>query len=209
MKVISNLFIVLGCFCLVSGAVLGLWGHEVAGTLYLVVLSCAFAYLAKETREYGDEPADIDEPEAPPRRRARRSVAGRRDRRTGGPRRLLPRVRADPHAVPVRGRRGLIICRARVRPVARPGRWRRDGVRRHRLVHGDRHAARSRRGGEGRPRRASLVSLLYHRSRARGPVALRAFSEAAGRRAPTRSASCSWNRRGSTPSARRCACRSG
>lgn len=64
MKVVSNLFIILGAFCLVSGAILGFWGQEVAGTLYLVVLACAFAYLAKETREYGDEPADMDEPEA-------------------------------------------------------------------------------------------------------------------------------------------------
>ena len=64
MKVVSNLFIVLGAFCLVSGAILGFWGHAVAGTLYLVVLACSFAYLAKETREYGDEPADEEEPEA-------------------------------------------------------------------------------------------------------------------------------------------------
>jgi Cytochrome c oxidase subunit IV len=64
MKVASNMFVVLGGFCLVAGAILGLWGHAVAGTLYLVVLSCAFAYLAKETREYGDEPADMDEPDA-------------------------------------------------------------------------------------------------------------------------------------------------
>ena len=67
MKVVSNLFIILGAFCLVSGAVLGIWGSggtEVAGTLYLVVLACSFAYLAKETREYGDENADMDEPAA-------------------------------------------------------------------------------------------------------------------------------------------------
>jgi Cytochrome c oxidase subunit IV len=64
MKVASNLFVILGAFCLVTGAVLGFWGHEVAGTLYLVVLSCAFAYLAKETREFGDEPADAEEPDA-------------------------------------------------------------------------------------------------------------------------------------------------
>jgi hypothetical protein len=66
MKVISNLYLVLGVFCLGAGIILGLWGHEVAGTFYLVVVSVAFAYLAKESREYGDEPADVDEPEALP-----------------------------------------------------------------------------------------------------------------------------------------------
>ena len=67
MKVIATLFILLGAFVLIAGAILGLWGagpDEVAGTFYLVVLACAFAYLAKESREYGDEPADLDEPEA-------------------------------------------------------------------------------------------------------------------------------------------------
>ncbi len=66
MKVIATLFILLGGFVLVAGAILGLWGSgpdEVAGTFYLVVLAVAFAYLAKESREYGDEPADLDEPE--------------------------------------------------------------------------------------------------------------------------------------------------
>jgi membrane protein implicated in regulation of membrane protease activity len=65
MKVTATLFIVLGVFVLVSGAILGLWGGgpEIAGAFYLVVLGCAFAYLAKESREYGDEPADVDEPE--------------------------------------------------------------------------------------------------------------------------------------------------
>ena len=66
MKVTSNLFVILGIFCLLMGAVLGFWGHAVAGTLYLVVLACAFAYLAKETREFGDEVADLDEPEVLP-----------------------------------------------------------------------------------------------------------------------------------------------
>jgi hypothetical protein len=63
MRVISNLYLVLGVFCLGAGIALGLWGHEVAGTFYLVVVSVAFAYLAKESREYGDEPADAEEPE--------------------------------------------------------------------------------------------------------------------------------------------------
>jgi hypothetical protein len=63
MKVVSNLYLVLGVFCLGAGILLGLWGHEVAGTFYLVVVSVAFAYLAKESREYGDEPADVEEPE--------------------------------------------------------------------------------------------------------------------------------------------------
>jgi hypothetical protein len=65
-KVISNLYLVLGVFCLVSGIILGLWGHEVAGTFYLVVVSVAFAYLAKESREFGEEPADIEEPDVMP-----------------------------------------------------------------------------------------------------------------------------------------------
>jgi hypothetical protein len=64
-KVISNLYIILGVFVLLSGIALGLWGHEVAGTFYLVVLSCAFAYLAKESREYEVEPSDEDEPDLP------------------------------------------------------------------------------------------------------------------------------------------------
>jgi hypothetical protein len=63
MKVIANLYVLLGIFVLLSGIALGLWGHAVAGTFYLVVLSCAFAYLAKESREYDEEPADEDEPE--------------------------------------------------------------------------------------------------------------------------------------------------
>ena len=66
MRIASNLFVILGLFCLFTGAVLGFWGHAVAGTLYLVVLACAFAYLAKETREYGDEVGDIDEPDLAP-----------------------------------------------------------------------------------------------------------------------------------------------
>ena len=65
MKVISNLYIVLGVFVLLAGIALGLWGHEVAGTFYLVVLSCAFAYLAKESREYEGEPSDEEEPDLP------------------------------------------------------------------------------------------------------------------------------------------------
>jgi len=65
MKVISNLYIILGVFVLIAGAILGLWGHAVVGTFYLVVLSCAFAYLAKESREHGDEPADEEEPDLP------------------------------------------------------------------------------------------------------------------------------------------------
>jgi len=63
MRVISTLYIVLGVFVLLAGIALGLWGHEVAGTFYLVVLSCAFAYLAKESREYDQEPSDEDEPD--------------------------------------------------------------------------------------------------------------------------------------------------
>jgi hypothetical protein len=66
MKVISNLYLVLGVFCLGAGIILGLWGHEVVGTFYLVVLSVAFAYLAKESREYGEEPADAEEPDVAP-----------------------------------------------------------------------------------------------------------------------------------------------
>ena len=62
MRVIERLYIVLGVFLLASGAVYGIWGHEPAGTLYLVVLAVAFAYLARESGEYGDEPADADEP---------------------------------------------------------------------------------------------------------------------------------------------------
>jgi hypothetical protein len=65
-KVISNLYVLLGVFVLLAGIALGLWGHEVAGTFYLVVLSCAFAYLAKESREYDGEPSDEDEPDLPP-----------------------------------------------------------------------------------------------------------------------------------------------
>ncbi len=63
MKVISTLYIVLGVFVLGAGILLGLWGHEVAGTFYLVVLGCAFAYLAKESREYDQEPSDEEEPD--------------------------------------------------------------------------------------------------------------------------------------------------
>jgi hypothetical protein len=63
MRVVSTLYIVLGVFVLLAGIALGLWGHEVAGTFYLVVLSCAFAYLAKESREYDQEPSDEDEPD--------------------------------------------------------------------------------------------------------------------------------------------------
>jgi len=61
MRVVERLYMLLGVFVLAAGAVYGIWGHEPAGTLYLVVLGVAFAYLARETGEYGDEPADVEE----------------------------------------------------------------------------------------------------------------------------------------------------
>jgi hypothetical protein len=61
MRVISTLFLVLAIFALGAGATLGLWGHEVAGTLYLMVLGVAFTYLAHVTRLAGDEPAESEE----------------------------------------------------------------------------------------------------------------------------------------------------
>ncbi len=61
MRVISTLFLVLAIFVLAAGATLGLWGHEVAGTLYLMVLGVAFTYLAHVTRLAGDEPAESEE----------------------------------------------------------------------------------------------------------------------------------------------------
>jgi hypothetical protein len=61
MRVVERLYILLGIFVLAAGTVYGIWGHEPAGTLYLVVLAVAFAYLARETGEYGDEPADVEE----------------------------------------------------------------------------------------------------------------------------------------------------
>jgi hypothetical protein len=61
MRVVERLYILLGVFVLAAGAVYGVWGHEPAGTLYLVVLGVAFAYLARESGEYGDEPADVED----------------------------------------------------------------------------------------------------------------------------------------------------
>ncbi len=60
MKVGSGLFLILSVFCLSAGATYGIWGHEVAGTLFLCVLGVAFAYLAVELRKAaaGDQPED-------------------------------------------------------------------------------------------------------------------------------------------------------
>lgn len=61
MKVTSTLFLILGVFALLAGAVYGVWSQEVAGGLYLAVLGVAFAYLASVTRAAGDEPAEIED----------------------------------------------------------------------------------------------------------------------------------------------------
>lgn len=50
MKVGSTLFVLFGLFVLVAGIVYGLWGHELAGTLWLTVLGVAFTYMASVMR---------------------------------------------------------------------------------------------------------------------------------------------------------------
>ncbi len=58
MRVTAILFLLLGFFAILAGATLGIWGHEVAGTLYLTVLGVAFAYLFSVLRTAGvDEPS--------------------------------------------------------------------------------------------------------------------------------------------------------
>lgn len=50
MKVGSTLFVLFGLFVMVAGIVYGLWGHELAGTLWLTVLGVAFTYMASVMR---------------------------------------------------------------------------------------------------------------------------------------------------------------
>jgi Cytochrome c oxidase subunit IV len=46
-RVGAVLFIALGAFVLTAGIVYGIWGTELAGTVYLCVLGVAFVYLAR------------------------------------------------------------------------------------------------------------------------------------------------------------------
>jgi hypothetical protein len=59
------LFIALGMFVLVAGTVYGIWGTELAGTVYLCVLGVAFVYLARVLLHASrSEPASTEDPNA-------------------------------------------------------------------------------------------------------------------------------------------------
>jgi Cytochrome c oxidase subunit IV len=59
------LFIALGLFVLVAGTVYGIWGTELAGTVYLCVLGVAFVYLARVLLHAArSEPAATEDPTA-------------------------------------------------------------------------------------------------------------------------------------------------
>ena len=65
MRVGAVLFIVLGAFVLVAGTVYGIWGTELAGTVYLCVLGVAFVYLARVLLHAArSEPAATEDPAA-------------------------------------------------------------------------------------------------------------------------------------------------
>ena len=65
MRVGAVLFIGLGAFVLVAGTVYGIWGTELAGTVYLCVLGVAFVYLARVLLHASrSEPAATEDPTA-------------------------------------------------------------------------------------------------------------------------------------------------
>jgi len=65
MRVGGVLFMALGLFVLVAGIVYGIWGTELAGTVYLCVLGVAFMYLARVLLHAArDEPAVTEDPNA-------------------------------------------------------------------------------------------------------------------------------------------------
>jgi len=65
MRVGAILFMVLGAFVLVAGAVYGIWGTELAGTVYLCVLGVAFVYLARVLLHAArSEPVATEDPTA-------------------------------------------------------------------------------------------------------------------------------------------------
>ena len=65
MRVGAILFMVLGAFVLVAGVVYGIWGTELAGTVYLCVLGVAFVYLARVLLHAArSEPGATEDPTA-------------------------------------------------------------------------------------------------------------------------------------------------
>jgi len=64
-RVGAILFMVLGAFVLVAGVVYGIWGTELAGTVYLCVLGVAFVYLARVLLHAArSEPGATEDPTA-------------------------------------------------------------------------------------------------------------------------------------------------
>ena len=65
MRVGAVLFMALGAFVLVAGIVYGVWGTELAGTVYLCVLGVAFVYLARVLLHASrNEPDTTEDPNA-------------------------------------------------------------------------------------------------------------------------------------------------